>query len=318
MARENVGLTEHVALDTLATRGKRGTWWERNQRRVIPYLFVSPFYILQVLFFVGPILFAMYLSLNSWDGGDLRDIHWVGLGNFQTLFADPIFYHAIENTLWYMFASLVIGIPLALTIAVALNSNLIKGRTLFRTIYFIPVITPGVAVALMFGLIFDNQFGLLTAVRQKIGLPPVYWLGSPETARISVITLILWQGLGMTIVFFLAGLQSVPQDLIEAARVDGATFAQAFYKVTIPMLKPVFVFVIVLGMVGSAQIFDQPFILTGGGPDNGTIAMVGFMFQEANQNIRFGYASAIAVVLFVVVAFITLFQMRVLGAFSDD
>ncbi len=122
----------------------------------------------------------------------------------------------------------------------------------------------------------------------------------------------------MTIVFFLAGLQSVPQDLIEAARVDGASPVQAFYGVTIPMLKPVFVFVIILGLAGGAQIFDQPFILTNGGPNNGTISMVMLMYQEANVNIRFGYASAVAVVLFVVVAAMTIFQMRLLGAFSDE
>jgi len=318
MARENVGVTGGAAREAAAPRVARGTWWERHQRGIIPYVFISPFYILQLLFFVGPMIFAFYLSLTTWTGGDVRDIHWVGLANFQALFTDPLFYDAAGNTLWYMLSGLLIGIPLALAIAVVLNSGLLRGKTLFRTIYFIPVITPTVAVAIMFELLFDNQFGLINAVLQKIGLPGVYWLGDPVTARISVSIVLLWQGLGMTIVFFLAGLQSIPQDLIEAARVDGASPAQAFYGVTIPMLKPVFVFVIILALAGGAQIFDQPFILTNGGPNNGTISMVMLMYQEANQNIRFGYASSIAVILFVVVAAMTIFQMRVLGAFSDE
>ncbi len=318
MARENVGATGGAALESAAPRVARGTWWERHQRGIIPYVFISPFYILQLLFFVGPMVFALYLSLTTWTGGDVRDIHWVGLANFQALFNDPLFYDAAGNTLWYMLSGLIIGIPLALAIAVVLNSGLLRGKTLFRTIYFIPVITPTVAVTIMFELLFDNQFGLINAVLQKIGLPGVYWLGDPLTARISVSIVLLWQGLGMTIVFFLAGLQSIPQDLIEAARVDGASPAQAFYGVTIPMLKPVFAFVIILALAGGAQIFDQPFILTNGGPNNGTISMVMLMYQEANQNIRFGYASSVAVILFVVVAALTIFQLRVLGTFSDE
>ncbi len=318
MAQQDLGVTGSAARESAAPRVARGTWWERHQRGIIPYVFISPFYILQLLFFVGPMVFALYLSLTTWTGGDVRDIHWVGLANFQQLFSDPLFYDAAGNTLWYMLSGLIIGIPLALAIAVVLNSGLLRGKTLFRTIYFIPVITPTVAVAIMFELLFDNQFGLINAVLQKIGAPSVYWLGDPVTARISVIIVLLWQGLGMTIVFFLAGLQSVPQDLIEAARVDGASVVQAFYRVTIPMLKPVFVFVIILALAGGAQIFDQPFILTQGGPNNGTISLVMLMYQEANQNIRFGYASSIAVILFIVVAAMTIFQMRVLGAFSDE
>ncbi len=318
MAQHDLGVTGSPARESAAPRAMRGAWWERHQRGVIPYLFISPFYILQLLFFVGPMIFAMYLSLTTWTGGDVRDIHWVGLSNFRQLFGDPLFYDAAGNTLWYMLSGLLIGIPLALALAVVLNSGLLRGKTLFRTIYFIPVVTPTVAVAIMFELLFDNQFGLINAVLQKIGLPSVYWLGDPATARVSVSIVLLWQTLGMTIVFFLAGLQSVPQDLIEAARVDGAGPVQAFYRVTIPMLKPVFVFVIILALAGGAQIFDQPFILTQGGPNNGTLSMVMLMYQEANQNIRFGYASSIAVILFVVVAAMTIFQMRVLGAFGDE
>jgi len=318
MAQHDLGVTGSAARESAAPRAMRGSWWERHQRGVIPYLFISPFYILQLLFFVGPMIFAMYLSLTTWTGGDVRDIHWVGLSNFRQLFGDPLFYDAAGNTLWYMLSGLLIGIPLALALAVVLNSGLLRGKTLFRTIYFIPVVTPTVAVAIMFELLFDNQFGLINAVLQKIGVPSVYWLGDPVTARVSVSIVLLWQTLGMTIVFFLAGLQSVPQDLIEAARVDGAGPVQAFYRVTIPMLKPVFVFVIILALAGGAQIFDQPFILTQGGPNNGTLSMVMLMYQEANQNIRFGYASSIAVILFVVVAAMTIFQMRVLGAFGDE
>jgi len=318
MAQDNLRVESPTALSAAAARAERHSWWERNQRRVAPYLFISPFYILYLIFFAAPAVFAVILSFNEWDGAD--PIQWRGLSNYTNLLGDAIFQQAVVNTLWYMAVGVFIGGPLALGLALILNARFTKGKGFFRTLYFIPVVTPIVAVASMFILIFDNQYGLLNAALQKIGLPAVYWLGDPLSAKIALSVLLVWEGLGVGLIYYVAGLQGVPQDLLEAARVDGATYWQSFWNVTIPALKPVILFTTVIGIIGAAQIYSEPAILLGGGngPGNGTISIVQYLYQQGYQNLRFGYASAMGVISFVVIFGISILQVRLFGAFRED
>ena len=311
-----IDLQRATTVEARAPRAARGGWWARNQRRVAPYIFISPFYILFVLFLAGPALFAFLLSFTAWNGVDV--IRAAGVANYANLLADGSFGLSIVNTLWYMFSSLFVVCPLALVLALVLNSGLVRGKWLFRTIYFIPAVTSVVAIAIMFLLLYDKDYGLINAGLQAVGLPTVDWLGDPTMAKIAVIGLIIWRWTGFIMVYFLAGLQAIPREMHEAAWVDGANRWQAFLNVTIPLLRPVILFVAVIVLIGSAQVFEEPYILTRGGPADATLSIVEYLYREGFEYLQLGYASAIGVALFVAIFALSLLQMRFLGAFRED
>lgn len=282
------------------------------RQRVAPYVFISPFYVLFLVFLFVPILLGLYLSFTEWAG--LGDPEMVGLDNYQRLFGDKQFFQSLWNTLFFVGVSMLIVLPLALIIAQALNTRGLRGRDAFRVVYFTPIVLSPIIIVLIFQLFFDKNFGLLNGILQAaFGLGGIDWLGSPWWARISVAILIVWRWTGYLVIFFLAGLQGVPKELHEAAEIDGAGPVKRFWHVTLPALKPVTAFVIVTSLVGSAQIFEEPYLLTQGGPNFATLTVGIFIYRAAFQRQELGYAAAAGVVLFIIVFVIGQVANRLLG-----
>ncbi|MFE6736565.1 carbohydrate ABC transporter permease [Microbacterium sp. NPDC057650] len=271
----------------------------RSDRRA-PYLFVSPFVIVFLAFTVGPALFAVYLSLHDWSG--LGSFTFVGLENYVTLFTDTDFQAAAANTAVYMIASLLLVLPLALFVASLLNQRGLRFRNLFQTVYFLPMILSPVIVSLVFNIVFDKDAGLLNAALSAVlGVPPIGWLNDPAWVKVSIILVLIWRYTGYLVIFFLAGLQGVPQELYEAVALDGGGPVRAFTAVTLPSLKPVVAFVAVIVTAGSAQIFEEPYILTKGGPGTSSISVSMYLYRVAFDQGHFGLAAACGVVLFIVI-----------------
>lgn len=259
-----------------------------------------------------PVGVSLWLSLTEWVG--LGTPHWVGLRNYRLLATDISFHRALGNTAVFVLVSVCVIVPLALLIAQALNTRGLRARDLWRTAYFVPIVVSPILVALVFGLIFDRQFGLANAVlRALFGTGGVDWLGDPTVAKVSIALVMLWRWTGYLTVFFLAGLQNVPRELYEAAAIDGAGRLRTFTTVTLPALKPVTAFVVVTSFICAAQIFEEPYLLTGGGPAESTLSVTMFIYRAAFQRQQFGYAAAAAVVLFVLVFGLSQLINRLLG-----
>lgn len=277
--------------------------------RRAPYAFIAPFYLFYIAFLLGPTLFAIYLSFHSWDG--ITPQKWVGLSNYINLFSDPDFLAAVKNTAIYAGAALFILCPLALALAVALNSHGVRFKTLFRVSYFVPIVVSPLVISVMFVMIFDQQYGVLNAVlRGVFGIVPIGWVSSPAWAKVTIVLVVLWRYTGYIMIFFLAGLQNIPQDLYEAARVSGAKPWHEFRYVTMPLLRPVTAFISIVVLIGVAQLFEEPYILTQGGPGNATLSVVQFVYRAGLQNSELGYASAAAIVLFAAILLLTIIQIR--------
>jgi arabinooligosaccharide transport system permease protein len=301
---------------TVGTRGRARAPLHRGRaplrQRLAPYVFISPFYILFAVFLLVPILVGVYLSFTEWAGLGSPEV--VGLANYTRLFGDPQFYLSLLNTLFFVLVSMVIVVPLALLIAQALNTRGLRGRDMFRVVYFTPIVLSPIIIVLIFQLFFDRNFGLLNAVlRAVFGLGGIDWLGSAWWARISVAILVVWRWTGYLVIFFLAGLQGVPRELHEAAQIDGAGPVKRFLNVTLPSLRPVTAFVLVTSLVGSAQIFEEPYLLTQGGPNFATLTIGIFIYRAAFQRQEIGYAAAAGVVLFAIVFVIGQVANRLLG-----
>ena len=293
----------------------RHFWW-RFQRKAVPYLFIAPFFILFIVFFLGPALFAFYAGFHDWSL--LGKMKFVALKNYRLLIRDDTFWLSVRNTLVYIASALVLQWPLSLMLAVVLNSKALRGRRILSPIYFIPVLTSTVVVAIVFVLFLDQKYGLFQIPVIALGLEPINWLGTRELSKVSVIILLVWRWTGYNMVLFLASLQSVPQELYEAAWVDGANSRQTFRHITIPMLRPAIAYVMILGIIGGWQIFNEPHILTGGGPSDSSLSVANFLFRMSIENLRMGYGSAVGTVLFVFVFAISIFQMRFFGIYSEE
>ncbi|MCX4834742.1 sugar ABC transporter permease [Streptomyces sp. NBC_01016] len=292
--------------ETAATDGRK------RRAPLHPYLFIAPFYVLYVLFMLVPIAVAIWLSLCEWVG--LGTPHWVGLRNYQHLLTDASFHRALGNTGIYVLVSLLVIVPAALFVAQAINARGVRARDLWRTAYFVPIVVSPIVVALIFGLIFDQQFGLLNSLlRALFGTGSVDWLGDPTLSKVAISLVMAWRWTGYLTIFFLAGLQNVPRELYEAAAIDGAGRVRTFVTVTLPSLKPVTAFVAVTSFIGAAQIFDEPYLLTGGGPAEATLSVAMFIYRAAFERQQFGYAAAAGVVLFVVVFTLSRIFNRLLG-----
>lgn len=281
------------------------------------YLFIAPFFIFFALFSMYPILFSMYLSLTEWKG--LGPIKFVGLDNYQRLFGDTVFWQSMVNgaLLFVMYVPAMTF--LALLLAVILNSKRVRGFRIFRTIIFVPYITNMVAAGFAFRLLLNSSDGLVNQILGVIGIPPVAWLDSVGGARVSLCLLIIWAWLGYNMMIMLAGLQTISADLTEAARIDGANNRNVFLYITLPLMRPVLTFSVVLSTIGSFGLFTEVSILTNGGnPMNATITPIVAIFNQTFGNFRLGYASAMSYVYFALILVLTLFQMRYLSQGDDS
>ncbi len=270
------------------------------------YLFIAPFFIVFAIFQLYPILYSLYLSFTDWDGFSAPA--YVGLENYERLVNDPFFFRSIRNTLLIWIISIVPQLPLALTLAFILNERFVRGKHFFRAVFFFPNIVTPVTIGVLFSLLFDWQTGAANRLLLALNLvnEPINWLGEPTLARVLVAAVMTWQWFGYNMLLYIAGLQSIPDDLPEAARVDGASGFRVATGILIPLLRPVILFTVVTSVIGGMQIFDVPFTLTGTGPNNSTLTMVMFLYQTAFERSQYGYAAAIAYAIFVFIAVISL------------
>lgn len=284
--------------------GRRLPWRKRYDWFAILFLF--PTLAIIFTFHILPIFYSFVLSLFRWDL--IGEAQYVGLHNFEKLLRDPLLYKSIRNTAIYAVVSVPLGIVSALLIAVLLNSR-IRGVGVYRTIYFIPVVTSLVAISLVWKWVFHPNFGLLNKLLLSFGLPKQKWLLDPQLAMPCIIAMSIWKGLGYNVVLFLTGLKNIPRHLYEAAVVDGAGRWHQFRFITWPMLSPVTFFVLVMSTIGSFQVFAQIYMMTpNGGPLNSTMVIVFYLYKVAFKDFRFGYGAAIALVLFVIIFAMTILQ----------
>lgn len=293
----------------LAGRAER---WRDIKRNRWAYVFISPFYILFAVFGAYPILFSIYLSFTKWKG--LGPKVFVGLKNYRLLLTDGIFWQSIRNGIILFFLYVPIMTLLALILAVILNSRYVRFFQGFRTMIFAPYITTMVAAGFTFRLMLNTKYGLFNMVLAWFNLSPIPWLEHIWWARISLSLLITWAWLGYNMVIMLAGLQTIPQELAEAARIDGANSVQVFFRVTVPLMKPIILFSVILSTIGSFGLFTEVYTLTqGGGPMNATITPLVYIFRQAFQFYKFSYASAVSYMYFVIIFILTLLQLRYFG-----
>jgi len=267
-------------------------------------LFTSPF-ILGVLFlWVGPMLYSIYLVVHDWNL--ITPPEFVGVGNFARLLRDPLLGKSLGNTAYYTFIGVPLQLAVAFALAVMLNQQL-RGMSLYRTVYYLPSITPAVAFAVVWIQILNPEFGVLNEVLGWVGLGPVNWLFNPAWAKPAFILMSLWL-VGFQMLIFLAGLQGVPQSLLEAAEIDGANAWRRFWNVTVPVISPVIFFNLIIGIIGSFQVFTNAFIMTDGGPQDSTLFMVLYIYRNGFEYFKMGYAAMLAWLLFLIIMVFTAIQ----------
>jgi multiple sugar transport system permease protein len=276
-------------------------------------LFVAPAFVILSVFFFAPVIAGFALSITDFDLysiGDIHNLRFVALRNYRDLLANPIFWTAFGNTLYFALVGGPLTVAVSLFAALLVNAKLTRWKALFRTVYFAPVVTTLVAVSVVFKYLYHPRFGLINLALGALHLPQPDWLGDPHFAMPAIILLGVWKGFGYTMIIFIAGLQNVPEELYEAARLDGAGMWKQFRHVTLPMLGPTFLFVGVVVAIGQLQIFAEPYVMTKGGPLNKTLTMVMMMYEQGFKFWRMGYAAAVAFVLFLIIGAATLLQMR--------
>jgi multiple sugar transport system permease protein len=279
------------------------------------WAFAAPFVILFGIFLALPILAAFVMSFTSFGLEDLANpsgTSFVGLQNYAELFNDPKFWQSLGNTVYFV----VVGVPLTLILGLAIANAVSRGitrfRTAFRVGYYLPVITSIVAIAVVWRFLLNPDVGLINMLLKDVGITGPNWLADPALAMPSIIAMAVWRNLGFAMVVFIAGMQAIPTVLYEAASIDGAGRWQSFRNVTLPMLRPTILFMLVITTIGYLQLFEEPFVMTDGGPLDSTLSVTMYMFQQGFEFFHQGYASAIAYVLFVIVAIIAFLQFKLL------
>ncbi|MFI6274418.1 carbohydrate ABC transporter permease [Streptomyces sp. NPDC050988] len=288
------------------------------------YAAISPFYLLFLAFGLIPVGFSLYLSFHRWDG--LGSMEYAGLSQYKYLLTDTDFWSSIGNTIIIWALATFPMIFLAMVTAVMLNSA-VRFKKIYRFAFFLPNVTSVVAVAIIFGSVFSTNFGLVNALLQAVGLDQVAWLNTPWGIKVAIATLMTWQWTGYNAIIFLAGLQTIPGELYEASRVDGAGPVQTFFRITLPMMRPVLLFVLVISTVTGLQSFSEPQVLLqttanestfSGGPDHAGRTMVLYFFQQTFDNNDFGYGAAVAWGIFLVVVIFSIINWRLVQRRGED
>jgi multiple sugar transport system permease protein len=275
--------------------------------------FLAPALAALVVFFFAPVMAGFLLSLTDFDVyaiGDPATLRFTGLRNYRSLAGDPLFWTALGNTAFFVVVGGPLSVALSLGAALLVDARLVRARGFFRTVYFLPVVTTLVAVAVVWRALYHPRVGPIAELLAALGLPPVDWLGDPRTAMPAIVLMAIWKNFGFNLVIFLAGLQGIPERLYEAARIDGAGAFRQLRHVTLPMLAPTFLFVSISTLIGYFQLFAEPYVMTNGGPSNATLSIVLLMFREGFRWWNLGYAAAIAFVLFLVILAASALQLR--------
>ena len=271
-------------------------------------LFLSPTLVIVTVFIVFPILFSFYLSFHEWNMFSDEQA-FIGLDNYLRMLEDPEFWMVFKHTIVYTIGTVPVNMALALVVAFVLHKQ-IAGRKLLRAAFFTPVIISSVAAAVVWRWVFDPNLGLLNYLLGLVGLPAVNWLNDPTAAMIALITVGVWKTFGINMVLFAAGLSGIPEHYYEAAEIDGAGSWAKFWKITVPLLSPTTLFILVLSIIGSFQVFDLVYVLTFGGPLGTTKVLVFYLYEHAFKFFNMGYASAVAYLLFAILFVLTLAQIR--------
>jgi multiple sugar transport system permease protein len=275
--------------------------------------FVAPALLVIFTFFFVPVAAAFLLSFTDFDIyalGNLEYLRFVGLGNYLRLIQDPLFWIALRNTLYFVLIGGPLSIGVSLGAALLLNSKLVRFKGMFRSALFMPVVTTLVAVAVVWRYLYHPRYGLLNYGLGLIGVGPIDWLGDPTWAMPAIILMAVWKNFGFNMIIFIASLQSIPQHLYEAARIDGADAWRQFRHVTLPLLGPTFTFVTLITLIGYFQLFAEPYIMTQGGPAHSTLSIVLFMYEQGFRWWDLGYAAAVAFVLFLIILAATFLQLK--------
>lgn len=308
MAEETVqSLGGAAGLGAPPTAPRRRLGARLREERRWALLFLAPDMLSVLAFTAFPVIAAVVLSFLDWNL--ITDATFVGLDNFREMMGDEAFWRTMGHTVYFTVGTVPTSMALALVLALALNRPL-RGVTLLRTAYFIPVVAPLISVAMVWRWLYDRDFGLINYFFDIVGLPAVGWLTDETWAMPSVIIMSVWKSLGYNLVIYLAGLQSIPRRLYEAAEMDGANAWRRFWRVTFPLLTPTTFFVMVVSLISSFQVFSQVYVMTRGGPGDATTTIVYHIYHVAFELFRMGYASALAWMLFAVVFVLTLVQVR--------
>lgn len=298
----------------MATVGKSVAWpAERSLGRAIwrhrdAYLFIAAPLISLALFLAYPFCSALFLSFTDWNG--IEAPNWIGLDNYTHLIQDPEFVQSVQNTFVFAIESLAGGVVLALCAALALNQKL-RRRDFFRTVYFLPVVTNLVAIGFLWKLIYHPE-GLLNYLLSLVRIPPIHWLGDSNTALHAIVIMSIWQGFGYSMVLFLSALQTIPAELYDAAKIDGAGAWMRLVHVTLPGLRNIFVFVSITGVAGAFTVFTQIYVMTQGGPLGSTQSLMMYLLKQFNA-LNLGYANAIGFVLFFFLFIFALLNLKIAG-----
>jgi multiple sugar transport system permease protein len=286
----------------MTRREKREAW--------AAVIFLAPWIIGFVLFTAGPMIASLILSFCRWDM--ISPARWIGLANYREMFHDKLVFKSLSNTVIYSAMYIPASICTALALAMLLNQKL-AGMRIFRTLFYLPTLTQGVATFVLWSTVFESEIGLLNRILRPIthvfGFEPPSWLHDPNWSKPAIVIMGVW-GVGGMMLIFLAGLQNIPEQLYEAAEIDGAGKLRQFFNVTLPMLSPVIFFNTILTTIGSLRVFDAAFVLTSGGPAKSTLFYVYYLFNRAFVHFNMGYASAMAWLLFAIVLVLTVIQVR--------
>ena len=278
------------------------------------WLFLAPAMAAIAIFFVVPVLSAFIMSLTDFDVyalGDISVVRFMGFHNYVRIFQTPLFWTALKNTFYFVLVGGPLSVAASLGAALMVSSKLARFKSFFRTVYFLPVVTSLVAVAVVWRYLYHPAHGLLNLFLSWFGVAPIDWLGNPAIAMPAIIILAVWKNFGYNMLIFIAGLQNIPDDLYEAARIDGAGAWRQFVDITIPMLAPTTVFVVMITIIGYFQLFAEPYVMTEGGPMNATTSIVLMMYEQGFRWWNMGFAAASAFVLFVVILFFSIVQMLI-------
>ena len=280
--------------------------WSRKAKldNIAGYLFLAPWIIGLLAFTVGPMLASGYLSLTKFSG--FGPVKWIGLQNYEKIFQDDLFFTSLFNTSYYAFLGVPAQLLVALCLAVLLNMK-VRNVNLFRTVYYIPTVTPTVANVFLWVWIFNFDFGLINSLLRLVGVAPVNWLWDPQIVKPALILMSLW-AVGQQMVIFLAALQGVSEELLEAASMDGANNIRRFFSITIPLISPVIFLNLIIGIISLFQTFTVALIATNGGPINSSLFYVLYIYRKGFQSFAMGYASGLAWILFLIILVITAIQ----------
>jgi lactose/L-arabinose transport system permease protein len=289
-----------------ARSGKQGES-RLGSSAVVPYVFVAPFFVLFAAFILYPVLYSLALSFSEWSAGETT---FVGLDNYRRLLTDGLFLKSLVNTALILFVQVPIMIFLATVIAAVVDSELLRHKTFFRLAFFLPVMVDLVTYSVIFSLIFSERYGIVNQGLMAIGLGPVEWRSDAFWARVLIVVAITWRWTGYNSVIILSGLQNIPKELHDAASVDGAGHLTRFFRITVPLLRPVILFCAVLSTIGTLQLFTEPYVLTSGGPNNATLTGFYYLYETAFGSFDFGLAAAGTYVIATIIAVTSYAQIR--------